>query len=95
MRLTHLSVEWHNIQPMQTPRQLLAAVNCNGIVYAIGGRCGKKDSTALKSVEKFNSAGNQWNYVSDMNIGRCAHAAFVLRGKVYVVGGLDADGYML
>ena len=26
-----------------------------------------------------------------MNTARCAHTACVLRGKTYVVGGLDAD----
>ena len=91
-RLTHLNGKWQNIQPMQTPRRWFAAVNCNEVVYAIGGQSGKENSTRLKSVEKYNSAQNQWIYVSDMNIARCAHAACVMRGKIYVVGGLDNDG---
>ena len=76
---------------MQTPRYWFAAVNCNGVVYAIGGRSGIKSSTTLRSVEKYDCAENQWKYVSDMNTARCAHAACVLRGKIYVVSGVDTD----
>ena len=88
-KLTHLDGEWQNIQPMQTPRQWFPAVNCNGVVYAIGGQSGKENSAVLKSVEKYDPAGNQWKYVSDMNIARSSHAACVLRDKIYVAGGLQ------
>ena len=91
-RLTDLDGKWQNIQPMQEPRRWLAAVNCNGVVYAIGGQSGKENSTRLKTVEKYDSTRDQWKYVSDMNTARCTHAACVLRGKIYVVGGLDNDG---
>ena len=91
-RLTDLDGEWQNIQPMQTPRRWFAAVNCNGVVYAIGGRSGEEISRALKSVEKYDCAVNQWKYVNDINIARFSHAACVLRDKIYVVGGLDTNG---
>ena len=90
-RLTHLDGEWQNVQPMQTPRGWFAAVNYNGVVYAIGGQSGEEKSNRLKSVKKYDSAKNQRKYVSDMNIARCAHTACVFRGKIYVIGGLDAD----
>ena len=89
-RLGDLKEEWINTKPMQTPRAFLAAVNCDGVVYAIGGRAGQDYSTTLKTVEKYDSSTNKWNYVSDMNFKR-VHAACVLRNKIYVVGGLDAD----
>ena len=91
-RLGDLKEEWIISEPMQAPRQFLAAVNCDGVVYAIGGRAGKDYSTTLKTVEKYDSSTNKWNYVSDMNFKRRAHAACVLRNKIYVVGGLDAAG---
>ena len=90
--LGNLSEEWINIQSTQTPRYSLAAVNCDGVVYAIGGRFGNDISTTLKTVEKYESSENNWKFVSDMNFERSAHAACVLRNKIYVVGGLDADG---
>ena len=43
-------------------------------------------------MEKYDYSENQWKYVSDMNIARSSHAACVMRGKIYVVGGLDNDG---
>ena len=91
-KLGDLKEEWINIEPMQTPRSLVAVVNCDGVVYAIGGRSGTNKSTALKTVEKYDSSANTWKYVSDMNFQRSAHAACVLCNKIYVVGGLDADG---
>ena len=91
-RLGNLNEVWQNIQPMQTQRAWLAAVNCNGVVYAIGGRFGKKNSTCLNTVEKYDPSLNQWKYVSGMNRKRRSHAACVLRGKIYVVGGSDSDG---
>ena len=84
-----IATSWENIKPMQTPRRWLAAVNCDGEIYAIGGQYGDANTTRLKSVEKYDSATNQWKYVSDMNIERTAHAACVLQGKIYVVGGLN------
>ena len=90
-RLADLKGKWISIEPMQTPRTDLAAVNCDGVVYAIGGHFGNDDSTKLKSVEKYDSSAKKWKYVSDMNFERHSHAACVLRNKIYVVGGLDAD----
>ena len=90
-RLGDLKEEWINIEPMQTPRGLVAAVNCDEEIYAIGGKSGNNISTTLKTVEKYDSSANKWKYVSDMNFKRRAHAACVLRNKIYVVGGLDAD----
>ena len=91
-RLGDLKGKWNNIEPMQTPRGYVAAVNCDEEIYAIGGKSGKNDSTALKTVEKYDSSADKWKYVSDMNFERRCHDACVLRNKIYVVGGLDADG---
>ena len=91
-RLGDLKGEWTKTEPMQKRRCWVAAVNCDGVVYAIGGRSGVDKSTALKTVEQIDSSTNKWKYVSDMNFKRSEHAACVLQNKIYVVGGLDADG---
>ena len=90
-RLSDLKAEWVNIEPILTPRAGLAAVNCDGVVYAIGGRSGYDNSTTLKTVERYDSSAKKWNFVGDMNFKRQAHAACVLRNKIYAVGGFDAD----
>ena len=90
-RLDDLKGEWINIKKMQTPRSSLAAVNCDGVVYAIGGQSNNDMSSTLKTVEKYDSSAKNWKYVSDMNFKRYKHEACVLRKKIYVVGGLDAE----
>ena len=89
--LEDLKGTWQNIQPMQTPRCWFAAVNCNGVVYAVGGYEKNFWIGHLKSVEKYVRDANCWKYVAKINIARYKHAACVLRGKIYVVGGLDTD----
>ena len=91
--LNDLNGEWQDVNPMQTPRAKFAAVNCNGVMYAVGGS--KEDYLSewtLISVEKYNFDTNRWEYVADMNIARYRHAACVLRGRIYVVGGVGTDG---
>ena len=90
-RLDDLKGEWITTKAMQTSRTGLAAVNCDGVVYAIGGQSGNDNSTTLKTVEKYDSSANTWKYVSEMTFKRRGHHACVLRCKIYVVGGLDAD----
>ena len=34
----------------------------------------------------------KWLFVSNMNTEKCAHAACVMHEKIFVVGGLDANG---
>ena len=67
-----------------------ATVNCGGCNYAIGGVDG--NDQILKTVEKFDLVVNKWCNVKEMNHARMDHAACVLRGKIYVVGGDNDDG---
>ena len=91
--LKDLKEAWKDICPMQTPRAKFAAVNCNGVMYAVGGsKCDYLSGLNLKTVEKYNFDSNRWEYVANMNIARYGHAACVLRGKIYVVGGDGTDG---
>ena len=84
---------WKFVEPMQTKRGGLAAVSCNGCIYAIGGQTGIKNQTITNSVEKYNpESSNQWSFVQKMNIKRSGHAACVLQGKIYVVGGINQQG---
>ena len=67
----------------------VSAVNCRGVIYAIGGQSGDDNETTLKSVERFDPDANKWIYVSDMNIERSSHSACVLQDKIFVVGGIN------
>ena len=94
-KIRDLKGKWENVQPMQESRRWLAAVDCEGTLYAIGGKTGKETSTTSKTVEKYDSILNVWVYVENMNFERHAHAACVLGGKIYVVGGIGTDGEVL
>ena len=89
-RLQSLNGEWEPASSMLTSRDWVAAVNCGGCVYAIGGVDGNNQT--LKTVEKFDPVVNKWCNVKEMNHARRDHAACVLRGKIYVVGGENDDG---
>ena len=91
-RLKSIKGDWEDSPPMLQPRKWLAAVGCNNVVYAIGGQSKEDGSTRTNTVEKFDPDENKWIYVSKMNSERAAHAACVLHGKIYVVGGLDVKG---
>ena len=71
-----------NRKPMPTQRAALAAVNCDGAIYAIGGRSGINKSTSLKPVQKFDSTANKWKYVFDINSKHHSHVASVLRNRI-------------
>ena len=91
--LSDLNGTWEVVEAMNEPRAWFAAVNCQGQIYAIGGMNETSDGRkiTLKSVEKYNPVKKRWTYVSDMKTERCEHAACVLRGKIFVVGGTNAS----
>ena len=89
-RTGNLKEQFQQVQPMQMARQYLAAVNCNGTIYAIGGQSCKENNTTSNTVERYSADEDKWSYVSSMITERSAHAACVMKDKIYVVGGVDA-----
>lgn len=90
---------WAARAPMPTPRSGLAAAvvrNASGqyILYAIGGCCGTSQTAgALKRVEAYNASTNIWTRKANLPAERGGlNGAGVIRGKVYVPGGLDENG---
>ena len=92
-RLEHLFGDWENVEAMTCPRAKFAAVSCDREIYVIGGI--QKDdfgkSVTMKSVEKYNPIQKSWTFVKDLNIERRSHAACVLNGRIFVVGGSNKD----
>ena len=93
--LKDLQCSWEESPPMLKPRTHLAAVSCNDMIYAIGGQCGEEIKTTTKTVEKFDLETNVWVFVSEMNTERNTHAACVMNGKIYAVGGFDSRGMIV
>jgi N-acetylneuraminic acid mutarotase len=77
---------------MPTPRKLLAAATIGARLYAIGGSRWNGASIRYTSVvEVFDTSMPAWSQVASLPTGRYAHAAVVLGGKIYVLGGLRED----
>ena len=91
-RLRGLKEEWEFAPPMHEKRLGLAAVACKDCIYAIGGRSGDNPQSQLKTVEKYDATLNRWSLVEEMKFYRVGHFACVLNGKIFVIGGRDADG---
>ena len=45
----------------------------------------------LSSLDCYDPDTNTWSLLANMNITRCDHALFSLNGKIYAIGGYDAD----
>ena len=85
---------WVAKADMPTARRGLVTATVNGIIYAIGGR--GTSETNLRTVEAFNPSGNllfKWSTKTQLPAPRAwPSGAQTINGKIYVVGGLNADG---
>jgi hypothetical protein len=86
---------WLGKSDMPTARRGLVTATVNGIVYAIGGR--SSSEVNLRTVEAFNPGGTilspKWTGKAQLPAPRAwASGAQTINGKIYVAGGLNADG---
>merc|ERR1712046_166419 len=70
----------------------LAAVQCCGQLFALGGRDGT--GAYLNSMEVYNADAAHWVEVPPMQIPRCWCGAAALGDYIYVVGGRNQQGPM-
>ena len=89
---------WEAVAPMATARDSLGLAVLDGKLYAVGGYHdddGLHGSPQLSSVERYDPTLDAWEAVAPMAEARAAHAAAVLDGKLYAVGGSnDDDGHL-
>lgn len=87
----------HPVHPMISKRQLHTAVECDGLIYVIGGSCeyrtarGDLFSDNLASCEMFDVYTKQWSKLPPLHQARRSHSSVVHSGKdfkhVYALGG--------
>jgi len=75
---------WRTKTPMPTPRDYFAAASLDGLVYAIGGREGREDSSV---VEVYDPLTDAWTRKSSMSTPRLGLGAAVVDGVIYAMGG--------
>jgi N-acetylneuraminic acid mutarotase len=87
---------WTRKADMPTARWSPAADVVDGKIYVFGG--GRRysanafppfDETPI--VEVYDPATDTWSRASDMPTARFAHSASAVDGKIYIIGGADAD----
>jgi len=61
-------------------------------IIAIGGRDGS--SSYLSSGERYDPAANTWSPIASMGTARENHAAAVIDGLLYAIGGDDGSSYL-
>ena len=93
------SDQWQPLANMATGRRCFVVATVGSKIYAIGGQLngGEEDSDGAynvmltETVEAFDLQLRAWAEVATMSVGRCCHAAAVVDGKIYVIGGYDSD----
>ncbi|MEL7434758.1 MAG: kelch repeat-containing protein [Chloroflexota bacterium] len=86
--------EWTESTPLPQPRGEHTAVVIDGEIYVVGGRFKRTPDSAnfndhfdTASVLVFDPITEEWSPAPDMPTARNSHAAAVIDGKMYIVGG--------
>ncbi len=88
-----LANRWQILPPMPTPRMALGAAVVGSRIYAIGGQncvsllCGQ----SLDVVEVYDLRTGRWVRAAPLPEPRAAFATAVVGGKIYVIGGFNAQ----
>ena len=76
---------WETLASMPTARHSFGFVECNNLLYAIGGY----NADGLADVEVFNPANNSWQRKANMPTARGYLAVVSLANKIYAIGGVS------
>lgn len=71
------------VAPMQSNRSGAGVASLGQYIYVVGGYDG---TGQLKSVERYDTEHDLWEYVSSVSIARSALSVTVLDGKLYAMG---------
>jgi large repetitive protein len=86
---------WTSGAPLPGPAvENPAVVAYNGKLYAFGGSTGPF-SGAVKNAATYDPATNSWTPLAPMQTARGGATAQAIGGKIYVVGGMNANGASL
>ncbi|XP_066279850.1 kelch-like protein 24 [Branchiostoma lanceolatum] len=82
---------WARLASMNVDRSCHQLAVVQGKVYAIGGRENNYGlALPVDSVEVYNRRLNKWTEGVALPQPRCGHAAAVLDGNIYVIGGIES-----
>ena len=82
---------WTEAKSMNHARGGASVSVVDGMIYVMGGvgwpQIPNHPGPFLSSVEMFDPKNNQWTEITDMPAPKAGHAASVIDGKIYVIGG--------
>ena len=82
---------WREKAEMPAPKAGHTASVINGKIYVIGGGSrGNGPYMYLSTIEIYDPETDAWTQAPDMPVGKSGHAAAVVNGKIYILGGLRA-----
>jgi len=76
--------KWENLSPMPTGRHDFGFVECNNLLYAIGGY----NADGLNKVDVYDPATDNWTTKAPMPTARAYLVVATVNGKIYAIGGL-------
>ncbi|MGC8896809.1 MAG: Kelch repeat-containing protein [Bacteroidota bacterium] len=82
-----------NAPSLNEPRVFAAAVEFDDKIYVFGGQS-RHEGGYLSSVEMYDPARNKWIRRAPMPTPRAGLAVTVLDGKIYAIGGANANGIL-
>lgn len=71
------------IKPMHEVRSGAGVASIGQYIYVVGGYDGK---SLLKTVERYDTEKDVWEYMADLCMGRGALSLTALDGKLYAMG---------
>ena len=82
---------WREAKSMNHARGGASVSVVDGMIYVMGGvgwpQIPNHPGPFLSSVEMFDPKNNQWTEITEMPAPKAGHAASVIDGKIYVIGG--------
>lgn len=92
LNLDRVGEGWRSAAPMPNPRNHIAGVALNGLIYAVGGQhLGNEDSGNQVDVDVYDPSLNTWQPVSPLPLplGHVTASTVVWNGRLVVVGGVS------
>lgn len=84
---------WRRVRPMPVALNHAVAVGYRGRLYVSGGyRSESGLSEPSRVLFRYNPRSNRWRRLQPAPTPRAAHAAAVIRGRLYVAGGANDSG---
>jgi N-acetylneuraminic acid mutarotase len=92
--------EWARRASLPTARGSLAAVDLDGLLYAIGGERrvpdgGPADYESVADVAAYDPRTDRWTVLPPLGHARNHLSVAAIGGRIYAVGGRDASGWVL